>query len=489
MTSPGALHEATAVAERSAELAQEQWDRLDATDTVLAVEALIAAKNHLDAALLQGIERLEDTNALHGLGWASAKEFLTHLTGGHKGTGGGMVRAMNQIRSLPLVQAALNDGRVTLPQARAIAAKVRTLPDAPQFRDAVADSMLALVDEHGHDASDLQIAFADIVRQHDPDGEFYDAEKEKAKAERGAHHERHLSFAEDDFGGVRIKGYGTVEDVELIKTTLLPLSAPVTTEPGACGGHRPSRGPSGTREPEFDEHGEPTHRNCPTPNCGHDGRDPRDHGTRLWDALVEACTRLQNTDTLPRDHGTRSRVMVLIDQDSLKQQVIDAGLARPGHTITGGHMSAHAIRRLACDADIIPTVLGSDGQILDVGRSQRLVTPAQWMALIARDRHCAFPGCNRMPLACDAHHIVHWADGGTTALDNMIMLCRHHHMVIHNSPWTVHIDLPTGQPVWTPPQRRAKPPGSIPPTSPPPPPTTTSPPRPTWPPPAHSHAA
>ncbi|MBM0126358.1 HNH endonuclease signature motif containing protein [Pimelobacter simplex] len=59
-----------------------------------------------------------------------------------------------------------------------------------------------------------------------------------------------------------------------------------------------------------------------------------------------------------------------------------------------------------------------------------------------------------MPMACDAHHIVHWSDGGTTSLDNLIMLCRHHHTLVHHTPWAVHIDHDTRQPVWTPPPRR-----------------------------------
>jgi len=173
----------------------------------------------------------------------------------------------------------------------------------------------------------------------------------------------------------------------------------------------------------------------------------------MWDALVEACDRLQATDTLPRDHSTRPRVMVLIDHQSLRQQVIDTGLAREGVTPTGARLSATAVRRMACDAELIPGVLGAHGQVLDVGRTQRLVTTALWMALIIRDRHCAFPGCHRPPLACDAHHIQHWADGGATDLDNLVMVCRHHHTLLHTTPWAVTIDPKTRQPAWHPPPR------------------------------------
>ena len=448
MISPGALHEATVVAQRSADLAHTAWDHLDAAVAVEAVEAICAAKSLLDAALLRGIERIEATHALHDLGWTSTRDWLTHLLGAHKGTGGGLVRAVEQLRDLPAVQTALDDGHITLPQARAIAGKVHTLPRVPQFREAVAGRMLELVADHGHDASGLQTSFADVVRELDPDAAIVNTDKERAKRERGAHNARHLSFTEDGLGGIKLKGYGSVEDAEKIKTTLFPLSAPVTTEPGACGGVSREPGQS-----MFDDDGNPTATPCPTPGCAHDGTDPRDGGKRMWDALVDACDQLHATDTLPRDHGTRPRVIVLIDHESLKQKVIDAGYAREGHTPTGARLSATAIRRIACDADIIPSILGAQGQILDIGRAQRLVTTALWMALIIRDRHCAFPGCSRLPLACDAHHIVHWADGGTTDLDNMVMLCRHHHTLIHHSPWTVHIDPDTRKPVWTPPPR------------------------------------
>ncbi|MBM7517934.1 HNH endonuclease signature motif containing protein [Nocardioides nitrophenolicus] len=456
MSSLGALSTATAAADRAAELARLDWHELEGLDAVNVVESITAARSFLDAALLRGIERLEATDAVRELGWASVKDYLTHLTGGHKGSGGGLVRAVEQLRDLPEVQTALETGHVTLPQARAIAAKVHTLPRVPEFRTAVAGAMLELVDTHHYDASDLQNAFGDVVRGLDPDAALVNADKEKAKTERGAHHARHLSFAEDGLGGVRLNGYGTLEDTEAIKAVLLPLAAPVTSAPSACGGiPRPAGAPA------YDTDGVATARACLDPECAHDGRDVRDAGARLWDALVEACNRLTLTDqltgnltgNLPRDHGAQPRVVVLIDHDSLRQQVIDTGLARNGQTPSGTRLSATAVRRMACDAEIIPAVLGTHSQVLDVGRAQRLVTPALWTALVIRDRHCAFPGCTRMPLACDAHHITHWAEQGTTSLDNLVMLCRHHHTLTHQTPWVVHIDPDTGQPVWTPPPR------------------------------------
>ena len=97
-------------------------------------------------------------------------------------------------------------------------------------------------------------------------------------------------------------------------------------------------------------------------------------------------------------------------------------------------------KRLACDAEVIPAVLGSLGEVLDVGRTQRLVTTAIWKTLVLRDRHCRFPGCRRMPLACDAHHLQHWADGGHTSLDNLVLLCRAHHTLLHATPWQARLN-------------------------------------------------
>ncbi|WP_341350918.1 DUF222 domain-containing protein [Nocardioides convexus] len=81
-----------------------------------------------------------------------------------------------------------------------------------------------------------------------------------------------------------------------------------------------------------------------------------------------------------------------IDHASLSQGVIDQGRSQEGRTGADARLSAQSVRRLACDAEILPAVLGSESQVLDVGRAQRLVTPAIWSALLVRDRHCAFPG-------------------------------------------------------------------------------------------------
>ncbi|MEU4242126.1 DUF222 domain-containing protein [Actinoplanes sp. NPDC026619] len=116
----------------------------------------------------------------------------------------------------------------------------------------------------------------------------------------------------------------------------------------------------------------------------------------------------------------------------------------------GALISPAEARVLACDARIIPAVLGTAGQVLDVGRARRLISGPIRRALILRDRGCSFPGCDRPPNWSEGHHVIPWADGGPTALTNACLLCRHHHRVIHQTGWQVRIS-PDGRPEFLPP--------------------------------------
>ncbi len=100
-------------------------------------------------------------------------------------------------------------------------------------------------------------------------------------------------------------------------------------------------------------------------------------------------------------------------------------------------LEKYTVDRLACDADFRRIVFGPKSEIIDVGRRLRLVTKPMRDAMIARDRQCAFPGCDRPPQWCDAHHIIPWWEGGPTSTSNMILLCRHHHSLIHAGKFTL----------------------------------------------------
>jgi hypothetical protein len=101
---------------------------------------------------------------------------------------------------------------------------------------------------------------------------------------------------------------------------------------------------------------------------------------------------------------------------------------------------------LACDAEIARVVLGPAGEVLDLGRTSRLPSPAQRRALAVRDGGCVFPGCDRPPGWCQAHHRRHWVDGGRTDLGNLLLLCAFHHRLIHEGQWRLD---PDGAGGWT----------------------------------------
>jgi 5-methylcytosine-specific restriction endonuclease McrA len=102
-------------------------------------------------------------------------------------------------------------------------------------------------------------------------------------------------------------------------------------------------------------------------------------------------------------------------------------------------VSAETSRRLTCDASVVAMRYDEQGTVLDVGRKTRTIPGAIRRALAARDTRCQFPGCTAR--RCDAHHVVHWADGGVTALDNLVLLCRRHHRLLHEGGYTVGRDV------------------------------------------------
>ncbi len=97
------------------------------------------------------------------------------------------------------------------------------------------------------------------------------------------------------------------------------------------------------------------------------------------------------------------------------------------------------MRKICCDAGITPIVTDTLGAPLNVGRESRTVTPAIWAALVARDLGCVFDGCTRPAAWTQAHHIVHWADGGETSLANCALVCDHHHDAIHHRGWHIRL--------------------------------------------------
>ena len=169
--------------------------------------------------------------------------------------------------------------------------------------------------------------------------------------------------------------------------------------------------------------------------------------------MVEVCRLVLAGGDLPDNGGDRPQVVVTVPFDPLRHAF------GTGMVDTGDRLSADTARRLACDARILPAVLDGAGQPLDLGRERRLFTGPLRRALVLRDGGCAFPGCDRPPRWCDGHHVIHWADGGPTSLANAVLLCGHHHRLIHDprAGWNVHIAADASPtfipPAWLDPRR------------------------------------
>ncbi len=136
---------------------------------------------------------------------------------------------------------------------------------------------------------------------------------------------------------------------------------------------------------------------------------------------------------LPRDcygnhGGVAATLVVTVDETTLRGQTDRAGV-----TEYGTRVSAQQLRRLACDAGILPAVMNGTSQVLDQGRTKRHHTAAQRIALAQRDHGCAYPGCDRPPGWTEAHHAIAWSHDGHTNIDTGVLLCAHHHRHVHNA--------------------------------------------------------
>ena len=161
------------------------------------------------------------------------------------------------------------------------------------------------------------------------------------------------------------------------------------------------------------------------PGTGTD-TDPetRTPAQRRADALGEVCRQWLDRRDRPMLGGERPHLSVTISLEELRA----SGVGALDHT---GAIGGERLRRLACDASVMRIVMAGDSQPLDLGRRTPVVSASIRRAVIARDRHCRFPGCDRPPSWCDCHHVRHWIQGGPTEPWNLLLLCRRHHRLVH----------------------------------------------------------
>jgi uncharacterized protein DUF222/HNH endonuclease len=300
---------------------------------------------------------------------------------------------------------ALGAGEVNSEQFGAIVASLGALPDDVGV-DVAGDAESMLIRWAGElDPVQLRQAGTRILAHLAPElAEQADAAA-LARAEKAAHRDRFLTLTPTGDGRVRLRGCLDVEAAAIVTAALDPLCVP-------------GRGTDARRRSAGDAASDPV-------------IDDRSPGQRRADALADVCRLALATGELPVNGGDRPQLVVTVPFDVLNQKV------GAGELDTGGLLSPQRVRQLACDARILPAVLGGKGQVLDLGRSRRLAVGPVRRAVTVRDRGCAFPGCDRPARWCDVHHLVSWFDGGRTDLANLVLLCRYHHRLIHCGDWRV----------------------------------------------------
>ena len=148
---------------------------------------------------------------------------------------------------------------------------------------------------------------------------------------------------------------------------------------------------------------------------------------RRADALAEIAETYLNYNESSGSTADRYQVIVHVGSRS---RSTGAPLGRDTYIEDGPHVPAGTSRRIACDSTIVAIKEDENGEPLSIGRRSRSIPPAMRRALRIRDNGCRFPGCTNTRFV-DGHHIKHWADGGETSLDNLVLLCRHHHHLVH----------------------------------------------------------
>ncbi len=372
---------------------------LSGTALVDGLDRIVRIQSQLEALRLQFIHEVHAQGIAHSTGATSTHAWLRHR-----------YRTMPDKRSVELATwlhhegaptaSALACGDVNVLQARVIAKAVADLP--AEHRAEGQQAMIRHAAQLGPDGlGKIGDRLFEIL---DPDAADEREAKRLERAQRRAEQDRAFTLTDNGDGRVRVTGWLTQQDAAVVNAALDPLCKP-----------------------------------------GGGGADLRTPTHRRADALIAICDLALNYGKLPENGGDRPQVVVTLNYDALLQQIGTATLD------DGTRLSATEARLAACDARIIPAVLGSKGQVLDVGRERRTFIGALRRALVLRDGGCAFPGCDRPARWAEGHHTVHWADGGKTALSTAVLLCRHHHRVIHRGEWEVRINRADGLPEFLPP--------------------------------------
>jgi len=299
---------------------------------------------------------------------------------------------------LPATAAARAAGAITAAHVTVIEKAIDALPSSLPVADVEKAEALLVEDAQVFHAATLVGIAKQLKDTLDPDGTLTDVEQQRRR--------RHLSLSPLGDGMFRLAADLDGETAALAQTVLHSLAAPK-----------------------------------PNPATGE--RDPRTGGQRLHDAFGAVMRMALRAGELPRSGGVPATVLITMTAEQYETRT---GLAATSY---GQKLTVDQALRLANEASISWLVHNSTGGVLNHGRTQRLATPNQTVALIARDQGCTFPGCDQPPEWTEKHHVVPWSQGGRTDLDNLVLLCDYHHDRIDNGGW--HITIRDGVPWYTPP--------------------------------------
>ncbi len=355
--------------------------------------ALLSA--HQDASAFMSLTRIREFDENEGWakaysGFLSCAHWLSWRTGLDPGAAREQVRVANALGRLPLISEAMQHGRVSYSKVRALT-RVGTAENEEELLHFAKAGTAAHVEK-------LVRAYRRVERQ----GRL--EETEVRHASRYCH-----TFTDDD-GMVVIKARLEPEAGAALQLAL-EAALEVLFEQSRHEAESDHASAEATQEPIEQ---------------------------RRADALTLIAEAALNGGLDNGTRGDRFQVVVHVDEVSLG----DADRPATSILANGQYVSAETSRRIGCDAGKVVMTHTADGSVIDVGRKTRTIPPAIRRALDHRDEGCRFPGCRRK--FCDAHHIEHWADGGETKLDNLILLCRRHHRALHEGHFKVR-RLPDGE--------------------------------------------
>ncbi|MGH1561993.1 DUF222 domain-containing protein [Mumia sp. DW29H23] len=452
------LRTAAAVLERAA-TDRESLAALGVDDLATAMQLTQTMQRHSRALMLEMTALADARNVAASQGAATTGAWLARTSGVSQREAARELRLAQQLqREAPRTREAMTQPGMSADKARVIAGALHGLPadlDAEQ-RDAVESD---LVDKaRRHSLEDLQraakraVEVVDAARADDLEARTLQQEERRARRRTSFW----MSRAGDD--GM-VEGGFTLDALtgDMLRSVLESFAAP---RKRACDERAGEVADAATAtEAETAEGvvagdlvaGGAVAGGAVAGGAVADQRDTReapgsDYPQRLGAAFVEVLRHLPRS-SYGNHGGVSAALMVTIDEDALRGRI-----ERAGTTSHGTRISPTELRLIACNAEILPAVLGRDGRVLDVGRSRRLFTTAQRLALAHRDGGCAFPGCDRPPGWCEAHHANPWSTGGSTNLAEGVLVCATDHRRLHHGGWEVRI-AEDGQPEFISPAR------------------------------------